>query len=132
MSRAKGAADGTFDLSWSATGPSTGFTVLNVVTAVGGIGWAGFAATSTDAALASDLSAKFDDFKALAYHGLRTFIWYVFRDMGLPGIPDLIGAHLLAGRIKPAHTFAAAVKSKSVLCDDPIDGLCDHAPMGAL
>lgn len=123
---------GKFTLSYSITGPLTGFTDTIVTTDMIDPQWAGFAAMCTDAALATDLAASFDDFTALSYNGLRTFEWYAFRDPALPGIPDMDGAQGLVRKVKPAHTYAAATESKVVLCDDPRDGRCDRGPMGAL
>lgn len=123
---------GKFVLSYSITGPSTGFTDTTVTTGMVDPEWAGFAAMSTDAALASNLSASFDDFAALSYNGLRTFEWYAFRDPTLPGIPDMAGAQALVQKVKPAHTYAAATESLEVLCDSARDGGCDRGPLGAL
>lgn len=130
----KAAGGGASDLvfSWSTTGPSSGFTTSTVTTGITDIEWCGVAAMSTDASLASNLQATFDDFVLLPYNGDRPLHWYAYRDPGLAGTADLTGAELLALKVKPAHTYAAAIESLSVLCDDTRDGLCDRGPMGAL
>jgi hypothetical protein len=61
---------------------------------------------------------------------LRPYIWYAFRDPALNGRPDMIGADRLVKKIKPAYTYAAAISSKRVICDDPRDGICDLGPVG--
>lgn len=128
-----GDGGGAFNFEWSTTGPSSGFTVQGVSTGLlQDVEWGGMAAMSTDASLASDLAATFDDFFLRNENGTRPFNWYAYRDPGLSGSPDMTTANLIVKRIKPAHTYAAATESKSVLCDDPLYGLCDGGPMGAL
>lgn len=122
----------TMSFEYSTVGPTLGFTAVDVTTNTFGTEWVGAAAMCTDAALAANLDVRFDEFRMLALEGDRVFHWYVYRDPGLPGDPDMAGAHLLATKVKPAHTYASAITSKSVLCDDPIDGLCDRGPMGAV
>lgn len=122
----------SYDLSWSVTGPSTGFTKTTIGYGAHVPAWAGIAVTCTDAATATALAAAFDDFKAFSWNGLRPFEWFLYRDPALPGTPDLAGAQALALRARPAHTLAGVCSSKSVLCDDPVYGLCDHGPCGAL
>jgi hypothetical protein len=126
------AAAGSTTFEYSTVGPNSGFVGVDVATGVGDVAWAGFAAMCTDAALGANLDVRFDDFRMIGFDALRTFYWYVYRDPGLPGEPDMIGAHLLARKLKPAHTLASAITSKTVVCDDPVDGLCDHGPCGAL
>ena len=74
-------------------------------------------------------SLDFDDFRLFTPGGLRVFSWYAFRDLSLPGTPDIPGAQALLDRIKPAHTLAGAVTNKAVLADDP-DSLLDIGPLG--
>lgn len=71
----------------------------------------------------------FDTFRLFTPLGLRVFNWYAFRDPALSGTPDIPGARKVVDRIKPAHTQAAAVQTKALLCDDP-DSLCDDGPLG--
>lgn len=71
----------------------------------------------------------FDTFRLFTPLGLRVFNWYAFRDPALSGTPDIPGARKVVERIKPAHTQAAAVQTKALLCDDP-DSLCDDGPLG--
>lgn len=132
-----GDSGGHYNFQWSSTGPTTGFSSQLVSFGLpfgfrGGAEWVGAAAMSTDAALAANLQATFDDLLIRCPNGDRPFYWYAYRDPSLGGAPDIVGANSVARRIKPAHTFASAVQSKSVLCDDPINGLCDRGPMGAL
>lgn len=123
---------GSYKLGWSTTGPTTGFAEQQVVTGISDLAWAGVAAMSTAAAMGSDLNATFDDFVLRSIDGDRPFVWYAFRDPALPGNCDLAGTEQLALKLRPAHTYAGATESKSVLCDDLRDGLCDHGPMGGL
>jgi hypothetical protein len=122
----------SMSFEYSTVGPSAGFVALDVTTNTFATEWCGAAAMCTDAALGANLDVRFDDFLAFALEGVRPFHWYAYRDPGLPGDPDMVGAHLLAHKVKPAHTYASAVTSKSVLCDDLVDGLCDRGPLGAI
>lgn len=127
------AAPETLTFSYSTTGPTTGFTDTEVTLAANpGIEWVGAAAMSTDFALASNLQATFDDLLVRCPNGDRPYTWYAYRDSALPGAADMLGGDLIVRRIKPAHTYAAATASKSVLCDDPVNGKCDGGPMGAI
>ena len=117
---------------YSTTGPSSGFTESSVVTTGIVPQWAGLAAMSTDASLAANVQASFDDFLLEAFNGDRPFSWYAFRDPTLSGAADIAGAQQVALTAKPAHTFAAVCQNLSVLCDDARDGLCDRGPLGGL
>ena len=74
-------------------------------------------------------SITFDNFRLFTPNGEAPFHWYAFRDPILPGSPDIPGANAVVRRIKPAHTTAAAVAIKALLCDDPAS-LCDDGPLG--
>lgn len=129
------AAAATYRMSWSATGttPTSGFTTHDITIAFTDPEWAGFGAVSTDAALATDLTIRVDDFLLRTPNAMnRPNTWYAYRDPGLAGAPDMVGGKLLVKKVKPAHTYAAAIQNKSVLCDDPRDGCCDVGPMGAI
>ena len=121
--------DGTLVISWSTTGPSAGWTSASA-TAFGAYNIAGLGMT-TDAALASAVSVRFDDFIAWTPGALRQFCWFAFRDPTLPGFMDMIGAQLLARVVSPAHMIGAACASKSLLMGDPVLGLVGTTPMGA-
>lgn len=116
-------------VGYSTTGPTSGFIEASLSTGVEAE-WAGVAVCS-DTVIASSLNVRFDDFILLSYAGDRPFNWYAYRDPALAGTPDIVGAEILALKMRPAHTYAAAITSKSVLCDDPRDGLCDRGPLGA-
>jgi len=63
--------------------------------------------------------------------GRRPFVAYVYRDPALPGLPDVVGANGVIGRMKHAYTRVAVTTSKSFLCDSS-RSLCDRDPMGAI
>lgn len=122
----------TYRLGHSVTGPTSGFTEFTVSNLMTDPEWAGVAVLGFDAAVAAGVTLTVDDITIGDPMGTRNRYWYAYRDLGLPGSPDMIGADLLVDAWKRAHTYAAACSSKSVLCDDPIDGACDGGPMGAL
>jgi hypothetical protein len=116
--------------AYSSTSATTGFTETQVNTGMKPQ-WAGLGAVA-DAILPTDLEAHFSNFVLISYNGDRAFNWYAYRDPALAGDADMVGAELLALKMRPAHTYAGACTSKSVLCDDARDGLCDRGPLGAL
>lgn len=122
--------DGTLVISWSTTGPSSGWTSSSA-SAFGSYNLAGLGMT-TDSALASNVSARFDDFTAWTPGALVVFCWFAFRDMTLLGSADFVGAQLLARVVSPAHMVGAACASKSLLVGDPVNGLVGTTPMGVL
>jgi hypothetical protein len=121
--------DGSLTLSYSTTSATAGFTDIPINTGITtGWRWAGFALYSNVAAPTTSTTVAFDDFLLHPADSLRPFYWYAFRDPALSGNPDMVGAHLLVQKIKPAYTHAAAIASPSCICDDPLNGLCDRAP----
>ena len=62
--------------------------------------------------------------------GRLVYQWYLYRDPGLGGAPDIAGAQLVVDRMKPAHTQGSVCQSDGFRCDDPYS-LCDRDPLGA-
>jgi hypothetical protein len=110
----------------------TGYTEVAVTGLMEDPEWAGFAVLGLDASGAGNNSMDFDEATIITPQGTRPFEWYAYRDPGIAGDPDILGANLLLRRLRPAHTHTAAITSHSVLCDDLDDGGCDRGPMGAL
>lgn len=124
------AGAGCYKLDYS----STGFDAMTTVSVNAGIvepDYVGVGAVGTGSMIGSDLTVTFDDFLLREPGGTRACHWYAFRDLGLPGSPDLAGANAVVRTIKPAHTYAAAITSRSLLCDDASSG-CDVGPLGGL
>ncbi len=127
----KGAAAGDYTLRWSTIGFNSMSSALIVGAGMAAPENVGVAAMSTMALIGSDLDATFDDFFVRAPRSRRAFHWYALRAPGLPGAADLLGANTTMRTIKPAHTHAYAITSRSLLCDS--DGsVCDGGPMGAI
>lgn len=116
-------------LSWSTIGPSTGFASATV-NASPVYDLVGFG-VHTVATPGVDIVARFDDFVLWTPESLRPFAWFAYRDPALAGSYDLIGACALARKVSPAHMYAAACASKSLICGDPIFGQVGYVPMGA-
>jgi hypothetical protein len=93
--------------------------------------WAGFSLLADNTALASPLTAAFDDAQIWTPAGTRPFTWYVYRDPALGGIADIEGATMQLAKQGPAHAYVSAITQLSVLCDDTDTG-CDAGPMGAI
>ena len=103
---------GLYELSYSATGPLSGF--VPFVTGIAGPAdpkWTGFGIFATDDSLAAGVTVDFDDAKIYEPNGLRAFNWQAFRDPADPGTFDLEAAQAQLEKQKPAHTEACAVDS---------------------
>lgn len=122
---------GWWRLSWSTTSFAAGASTTDVSGLIDYARDVGVAGMATATALASGLTATFDDFLVRAPQSRRAFHWYAYRDPGLPGDHDMLTANRLVDTLKPAHTDAAAITSKSVLCDD-VDAGCDLSPLGGV
>jgi len=123
-------AEGSYELFWSLTDFVAGSKV-NISSSIQDVEWAGVAAMATASGLGSNLLATFDNFTCRIPHGDRAFHWYAYRDPMLPGTPDMFAAQNIVRTIKPAHTYAYAITSLSLLCDDTGSG-CDAGPMGGI
>lgn len=126
------ASPAAFTLAYSTTGPDAGFAVVNTQSGIADMEWAGFGVFGAATSTAGPLQVDLDDFRVFTPEGDRPFYWYVFRDPGVLGEPDILGADALLDKIAQGHTYAAVIENRSVLCDDPRDGLCDHGPLGGL
>lgn len=91
--------------------------------------WGGLLTISTGA-ITADIDVIIDNYLAWCPGAVLPFCWYAYRDPALAGEVDLIGAHLVVQKVKPAHTHGAAIMSKELLADDPRDGLSDWVPVG--
>lgn len=130
--RVRQTAAGTYVVSHSTTGFDSASAVETTVTGVfQGATYVGLGAMSTATTIAGDLSATFDAFTYRAPASKRPYHWYAYRDTGLSGDPSMIEAMRLARQVRPAHTYAAAITSLSLLCDDD-ESACDAGPMGGL
>jgi hypothetical protein len=122
---------GEWTLSYSVTGPDSGFVHTTVAIGERAFDWVGFGFFGTDTGTFGSIpEAQFDDLETFCPDGLRPFNWYVFLDPLLGAEPDVDGALALVRKIKPAHTRASFTTSKSVIPDDPLAGLPERAPCG--
>lgn len=122
----QGAADATHELGWSADG-STWSTATELW--ANAFRWIGFYVRGAN--LSANLDVRFDDWRARTPYGSRPFCVYVYRDPGLGGSPDMLGASALLKRFRHAYVHHAAISSRSLLCDDTGSG-CDLGPMGGI
>lgn len=118
----------TLTLSWSTTGPTSGFTNHDT-TAYRWYDLAGFGAFTT-ITTAFELGMTFDDAHVYVPQGLAPFAWFAYRDPALDGTYDLINANALARKVSPAHMYGAACASKRFLFGDPVAGLIGSTPWG--
>ncbi len=124
--------ESAFTLSRSTTSSQSGFTdyVPDITIDERDLDWVGHGVFGEASSTAGVTTVTFGEFIVSARYGLRPFYWYAHRPPAEPGTPDMRGANDLVQKIKPAHTYAAAIDSKQVLCDDPAYGLCDLGPLG--
>lgn len=119
---------GPFTPSYSLTGPTSGFVTGAAFQHYQANQWAGHLFLGFNAtAGASDF--RFDDTTIRAPSGNRPFHFYVYRDPALPGSFDRIGSNNVLRALKHAHTWAAVITSKQLVCDDPTTP-CDGGPCG--
>jgi hypothetical protein len=123
------ALNATYRVGWSTTSGLAGFTYTSGINHRTAHQWAGLYARTLGGA--ANIDARFDDAWLRAPFGSRTSCWYALRDLGLPGVPDLVGAHNAISRLKHAFTHATAITNKSLLCDDD-SRLCDRGPAGGI
>lgn len=128
--RIKCLGGGSFELRYgSSAAAADAATPTIIATGISEVNWAGFVSTSISSASVSG-TIDMDDFLVHTPNGTQRFSWYAYRNPALAGNPDMVGANLVVQRIKPAHTYAAAITQQSVLCDDTESG-CDREPIGA-
>ena len=120
-------ADANVELSWSADGAT--YTTATVLWARA-FYWIGFYARG-DASIVTAVDVRFSEWLARTPYGDRPFNAYVYRDPGLGGSPDVLGASALLRRFRHAYVHSAAITSRSLLCDDTGSG-CDLGPMGGI
>lgn len=123
---------GRYVLGYSLIGATGPFTETTVNGLLDDAEWAGYAFLGTDSSAAGAATITADDFTLITPNGTRPCTWYVYRDPLLAGVGDMVGANAALKKLKPAHTHAAAITSKSLKCDSIADGGCDRGPMGAL
>lgn len=126
--RVRQTATSTYELWWSIVGfedESGNTTTIFGPPAVNSVG---LAAVASAAATGATLVA-WAAFTVRIPQGRRAFRWYALLDPSFD--PDLAAANAVLPGLKPAHTYAAAVSSRSVLCDNTSSG-CDRGPLGAL
>lgn len=114
---------------WSEDGVT--FDVRSSITWVRDHQWAGFYVRGLDASLSTNVDVRFHKLLHREPLGWRAARWYAYRDLGLGGAPNMEAAQSLVVAVRPAHTYAAAISSLSVLCDAAGSG-CDRGPLGAL
>lgn len=124
-----GAGEQLLQLEWSEDGIN--WDQRSAILWIDDFQWAGFYVRGLDAALSSNVDVRFSKFAHREHRGWRAARWYAYRDLGLGGAPNMEAAQSLVVAVKPAHTYAAAISSRSVLCDDAGSG-CDRGPLGAL
>jgi hypothetical protein len=120
---------GDYTISYSATGPTGPWTDFEVLNVMRECEWVGLGVVGTDSSTSGTASLSCTELRLFEPKGNRPLNWYAYA----PGAAaDLNLANLIVRRVKPAHTHAAAITSKSLLCDDATRPGCDYGPMGGL
>lgn len=125
--RVRQTATSTYELWWS----DVGFEDAGDTTTIFGpadVNSVGIGAVASAAATGETIVA-WAAFTVRITNGKRAFRWYALLDPGAD--PDAVAANAVIPGLKPAHTYAAAISSRSVLCDNSGSG-CDRGPLGAL
>lgn len=121
----------TYRLQYSTIGASAGFVTTELAIGALSFDWGGFLAIGPIGATAAAIAADFDDFVAFCRDGVLPFHWYAYRPTALGGEPDMNGGRLLTKKIKPAHTYGAAIDGLQLICDNQVSGVCDRGPLGS-
>lgn len=119
-----------FTIRYSVTSAIAGFVTVGVIAFGTLMHYAG-TLYKTSGAIATAADVRFDDAVIRAPGGSRSMFFYVYRNPTLPGRLDYVGANSIIRALKQAHTHAAVITSKSLLCDDA-SSLCDSGPMGGI
>lgn len=122
---------GTLAIGYSTTGwegPWT--TIATGLATVADPAWVGLALIGGSSSSSGTKSGAFDEFRIWNPNSRSPFHWFIYRDPGDPGTPDIAGAQAVVDRMKPAHTEGDVTQSLSALCDDEYS-LCDRTPLGA-
>lgn len=123
---------GEWTLSYSSTGPGTGFVHTQVALGELAFDWVGVAIFGDASSTGAIVTATFDDFDVFCPQGLRPFGWHVYRDPALGGAPDVEGGHLVLQQLKPAHTIASVTQNRSLIVGSARDGVVGRGPLGRL
>lgn len=118
-----------YRLEWSTVGEGGPWTASGLIIGPNVVQWAGLHLRSPAGGGASDVS--FDDVRTRAPYGDRALRFYVYRDPGLSGSPDILGANNVLQALKQAHTEGAVITSEIALYGDASAGY-GGPPMGGI
>lgn len=122
-------AETFWEVSWSLTGPTSGFTAPIMVASVPpAMQWAG-CYYRTVGAVTGTSTAKFDDHTLRNPYGLAPLNAYVLLDQALGFSPDIPGARQCTETVKHCYVQGSFITSPQLVCDDRDNG-CDKCPCG--
>lgn len=120
---------GVYTAFYNGTGPDDVSNETAIATGVQSPNFCGLGVVEFTGSCAGAVDVRFDDWRLYQPMGLAVFNWYAYRDPALSGTADLRGAHATVEKVKPAHTFGAAVQSKVAVFDNATS-LFDRTPLG--
>lgn len=126
--RVRQTAASTYELWWSEVGFEDEAGDTATIFGPPDVNSVGLGAVASAAATGETIVA-WAAFTVRITNGKRAFRWYALLDPSFS--PDAVAANAVIPGLKPAHTYAAAISSRSVLCDNSGSG-CDRGPLGAL
>jgi hypothetical protein len=104
-------------VSYSTTGPTGPWTDLatGIAAPIPSFQFAGIVATSDAASPGSAVNAVCYGFRTWCPRSTTPYQWFVYRDPGLGGTPDLGAAQRITNSMRPAHTDGRVCQSKIFL-----------------
>jgi len=124
---------GTADVTYQVDGTTYDgpWTTLATLPAMNGERqWCGLFMSDSTNPVVTGSSVNVESFRLYAPRSPIVFNWYIYRDPGLGGTPDLVGAQLVIDKMQPAHEDGTITAALSCLYDDPNSGY-DLTPLGA-
>jgi hypothetical protein len=122
-------AETFWEVSWSLTGPTSGFTPpIMVVSVPPAMQWVGYYYRTVGAVAGVSL-VQFDDHTLRNTYGLAPLNAYVLLDAALGFHPDIPGARQIVESVKHSYVQGAFITQPQINCDDPDNG-CDQCPLG--
>ena len=120
---------GVYSVFYNGTGPNDTSNETEVAVGVQSPNFAGMGVIEFTGSCAGSVDVRFDDWRLFQPNGLAVFNWQAYRDPALGGTADMRGAQAVVDKVKPAHTFGAAVQSRVAVFDNPTS-LFDRTPLG--
>jgi hypothetical protein len=126
--RVRDMGDGTMQVQHNATDPAdwNAVATFEITGATPRVRWAGLGIVGTGSSVAGAIAGEWTYYAERAPRGAGRLTWFGFRDPGVAGSYDLVGADLVVQRVKPAHVDGSAISHQRGLHLDDATTLLDR------